>query len=86
MPELRPVVDHLVERGGFKVVLDMTTVALIDSSGVGLAVALFKKMRALGGTVRVAGASRQPLEIFRVMQLDRVLPLFATLADALRGF
>lgn len=86
VPELRPAVEQLVERGGVKVVVDMTAVRVIDSSGVGVIVGLFKRMRSLGGAVRVAGVSKQPTEIFHVMMLDRVLAIFPTAADALRGF
>ena len=86
VPELRSAVEHLVERGGVKVVVDMSAVRLIDSSGVGVIVGLFKRMRSLGGAVRVAGMSKQPSEIFRVMMLDRVLAIFPSAADALHGF
>lgn len=86
VPELRPAVEQLVERGGVKVVVDMTGVEVIDSSGVGVVVGLFKRMRSLGGAVRVAGVSKQPLEIFKVMLLDRVLPIFPTSHEALEGF
>ncbi len=86
VPELRTVVEDLVERGGLKIVVDMASVRMIDSSGVGLIVGLFKRIRTLGGAVRVAGVQKQPNEIFNVMLLNRVLPIFATTEDALRGF
>ncbi len=86
VPELRPVVEQMVERGGIKVVVDMSAVRVIDSSGVGVVVGLFKRMRSLGGAVRVAGVNKQPNEIFRVMLLDRVLAIYPSADDALRGF
>lgn len=86
VPEVRPVVELLADRGGIKVVLDMSSVRLIDSSGVGVVVGLFKRLRARGGALRVAGVTSQPNEIFRLMMLDKVLSPFATIDDALRGF
>ncbi len=86
VPELRPLVDQLAERGGAKVVFDMGPVRLIDSSGVGVIVGLFKRLRARGGALRVCGATEQPSAIFRLMLLDKVLSPFATVDDALRGF
>ena len=38
VPELRPAIEQLVERGGVKVVVDMSSVEVIDSSGVGVIV------------------------------------------------
>ncbi len=86
VPELRPAIAQLVERGGVKVVVDMSSVEVIDSSGVGVIVGLFKRMRSLGGAVRVAAVGKQPMEIFKVMLLDRVLPIFAATRQALEGF
>ncbi len=86
VPELRPAVEQLVERGGVKVVVDMAGVEVIDSSGVGVIVGLFKRMRSLGGAVRVAAVNKQPMEIFKVMLLDRVLPIFPAAKQALEGF
>lgn len=86
VPEARPLVDQLVERGGIKVVFDMAAVKTIDSSGVAIIVALFKRLRALGGAVRVVGVTGQPQEIFHFLRLDSALPIFATTADALQKF
>lgn len=85
VPELRPVVDQLAERGG-KVVLDLHRVRLIDSSGVGVVVKLFKRLRDRGGALRVAAVTEQPAAIFRLMLLDKVLSPFGTVDDALQGF
>ncbi len=86
VPEVRPVVEQLSDRGGIKVVLDLASVELIDSSGVGVVVKLFKQLRARGGALRVASVQAQPAAIFRVMMLDKVLAPFASVDDALRGF
>lgn len=86
VPEVRPQVDQLVERGGVKVVVDMTGVTTIDSSGVAIIVSLFKRLRALGGAVRVAGVNGQPKEIFHFLRLEQALPIFATVADAQKGY
>jgi len=86
VPELRPLVDQLADRGAIKVLFDMGPIRLIDSSGVGVIVGLFKRLRARGGALRVCAASEQPTAIFRLMLLDKVLSPFATVDDALRGF
>lgn len=74
-PELRGVVDQLVNEQRPSVTLDLSALRLIDSSGVGVIVALFKRIRANGGTVRIQGLRDQPKAIFRLLRLDRVFPL-----------
>lgn len=74
-PELRAVVDQLVDERPPSVTLDLSGLRLIDSSGVGVVVSLFKRIRANGGEVRIVGLRDQPKAIFRLLRLDRVLPL-----------
>jgi anti-sigma B factor antagonist len=74
-PELRGVVDKIVNDRPKSVVLDLSSLRLIDSSGVGVIVSLFKRVRANGGQVRIHGLRDQPRAIFRLLRLDRVFPL-----------
>lgn len=71
-PDLRPTLDKLVLGGGRTVTVDLSGLRLIDSSGVGALVSLYKRMRARGGSVRVEGICDQPLAIFRLLRLDAV--------------
>jgi anti-sigma B factor antagonist len=74
-PELRTVVDDLVNESRKEVTLDLASLRLIDSSGVGVIVSLFKRVRANGGQVRITGLRDQPRAIFRLLRLDRVFPV-----------
>jgi anti-sigma B factor antagonist len=72
-PELRPVIDAIVADKRPRVDVELSGLRLIDSSGVGAIVSLYKRMRAQGGQVAVRGLRDQPLAIFRLLRLDRVL-------------
>jgi len=74
-PELRSVVDELVAAARKEVTLDLSALRLIDSSGVGVIVSLFKRVRAYSGQVRIVGLRDQPRAIFRLLRLDRVFPV-----------
>ena len=70
-PELRPFLDALATHEGWNVTVDLSELRLIDSSGVGVLVSLYKRVRARGGTVRFVGVTAQPLAIFKLLRLDR---------------
>jgi len=72
-PELRTLIDTLVAEKRPTIVVDLSALRLIDSSGVGALVALFKRMRAQGGKVSITGLRDQPLAIFKLLRLDKVL-------------
>ena len=71
--ELRPLIGRIGEERPSQVLVDLSALRLIDSSGVGAIVALFKVVRAYGGTLDVVGVRDQPLAILRLLHLDRVL-------------
>jgi anti-sigma B factor antagonist len=73
VPELRNEIDALVERNPPHVEVDLTNLRLIDSSGVGALVSLYKRVRAQGGKVEIKGLRDQPLAIFKLLRLDRVM-------------
>jgi anti-sigma B factor antagonist len=71
-PELRPVLEELIAERVPHVTVDLSHLRLIDSSGVGAIVSLYKRMRAQSCRVTVRGLRDQPLAIFRLLRLDRV--------------
>ncbi len=71
--DLRPVIKRIDEERPRKVVVDLAGLRLIDSSGVGAVVALFKVVRGYQGEMSVVGVREQPLAILRLLRLDRVL-------------
>ena len=74
-PDLRPELDRLVYDGNQEIIVDLSELKLIDSSGVGALVGLYKRVRAAGGEVRFVGVTSQPLVIFKLLRLDMVFGL-----------
>jgi|SRR3954468_10310218 anti-sigma B factor antagonist len=72
-PNLRNEVDKLVAAQPPRIEVDLTSLRMVDSSGVGALVSLYKRVRAQGGAVLLMGLRDQPLAIFRLLRLDRVM-------------
>jgi anti-sigma B factor antagonist len=85
-PDLRPTIDELIGHGKTRIVFDLGALTLIDSSGVGAIVSLFKRVRMLGGDLKIACLANQPKEIFRLLRLDRAFDLFETVQEATDRF
>lgn len=75
--DIRPVIDDVVQSKPRKVTVDLEHLNLIDSSGVGAIVSLFKRVKAHGGVVVVVGAREQPLAVLKLLKLDGVFGLKA---------
>ena len=75
VPQARPTLESATDSSPKKVVVDLSDLRLIDSTGVGGIVALFKRVRASGGQFKVLGVRGQPRSIFQLLCLDRVFDL-----------
>jgi len=53
--------------------LDLSEVSFMDSSGIAVALGLYKKMQEVGGRMTVKGASAQAMKVFRAAGLERII-------------
>lgn len=81
--QLRAMLATAVDAGPGTVIVDMTGVEWIDSTGMGTLVGALKRARAKHGTVRVAGASDRIAKHFTVTGLAKLFGMHATVGDAL---
>jgi anti-sigma B factor antagonist len=65
------------------VVLDLSGIEFIDSSGLGLLVRLMNRARVAGGDLRICAVSPRLKEILRVTRLDKVLPPYTSSGEAI---
>jgi anti-sigma B factor antagonist len=79
-------VQTLINSGVRKLVIDVTGLTLIDSSGIGVLVSCGGLMDQLGGQVRVAGAQGSVAKVFEMVHMDRIVPVDADLSSACRNF
>jgi len=79
---VRETLAKLPDQGHKRIVLDLTELEWIDSSGVGALVVLYKNAKAKGGEVVVASLQRQPREIFRLLHLESAFQIFDTVPQA----
>ena len=73
--QLGEEIDRIVGTKPTKVVVDLSGLDLIDSSGVAALVKLYKGVRGIHGAVLITGARDQPLAIFKLLRMDKVFNL-----------
>ncbi|MEU8180077.1 STAS domain-containing protein [Micromonospora sp. NPDC049044] len=81
-PELRDQLHQLVQNGVQVVVVDLTDVGFIDSSGLGALVVAYKDLQARGGSLALAGVRRTVRKVLSITSVDRVIDIFDTVDDA----
>ena len=81
-PQLRQHAVTLVSDGRDRLVIDMTGVDFCDSTGLGVLVAIVKRVRTVGGDLRVVTCDDRLLALLEITRLDRVFDIHSTVADA----
>jgi anti-sigma B factor antagonist len=83
---LERLVYDLVGRGEKKLILDLGGVSRIDSGGARSVIQSFFNMREAMGGLRLAGATPKVERLFRITQLDTLLPFYRSVAAAAEHF
>jgi anti-sigma B factor antagonist len=74
-PHVADEVERIIGEKPKTVVVDLSGLDLIDSSGVAALVKLYKGIRSAGGAITISGARDQPLAIFKLLRMDKVFNL-----------
>jgi anti-sigma B factor antagonist len=78
-------IKRLIGDGVRKLVIDVTGLNYIDSSGIGMLVSSNGFMEQSGGRMRIAGAQGAVAKAFEVVHVSRIVPLDADLESACRN-
>lgn len=81
-PTLRKQLNDIVETGGRRLVIDLSAIEFIDSSGVGALIAALKIARKAGGDLRIAAPTRQVCTVLELSNLDRILHAYESVDSA----
>jgi anti-anti-sigma factor len=76
------VIEELLREGKRLIVFDMGGITKIDSTGIGRFIASYNKISAVGGKMRMAGATGTLLQAFHVSLLDTVFRFFPDVETA----
>lgn len=79
---LREQLLALADTGRTRVVLDLTGVMFLDSTGLGALVSTRRRLQALGGALVLACTNDIVLRLLRLTSLDKVIQVHPTAADA----
>jgi anti-sigma B factor antagonist len=79
-------IRKLIEGGARKLVIDLTDLKSIDSSGIGVVINCGEELVRLGGEIRLAGAHGSVAKILATIRIDRIIPVDDDLASACARF
>ena len=82
----REQIDELLENGDTRLILDLSLVDRIDSSGLASVVSAFRRARTLSGDLYICGLNQRLIDIFNLTLLSEVIPIFESRDAAAAAF
>ena len=79
---MRRQLHQLVDVGALRVVVDLSGVESIDSSGIGVLISGLKAARSAGGDLRLSAPPAAIASVLQIMNLDKVLITCDSAEDA----
>lgn len=81
--EIKEKIKAQIQSSDERLVLDLSELEFIDSSGVGVIISLLRRME--GERVIIASPQPKVARVFEITRLEKIVPIYATLEEALKG-
>jgi anti-sigma B factor antagonist len=83
-PDLRDRLMAQEADGVSAIVVDLTGVSFLDSTGLGVLVGAYRRQEEAGGTLKLVVTEPRILKVLEITDLTSVFPVFASVDDAVR--
>ncbi len=84
--EVEEVIDSLLKRERYKIVIDLAGVDYISSAGWGIFISHIKDVRSSGGDIKLANMISNVYEIYDLLEFDNVLAAYGSVDEARSAF
>jgi anti-sigma B factor antagonist len=81
-PEIKEMIQPLIERKTPRILLDLRKVSYMDSSGLAVFIEAFQRVMGYGGKFGLFGLQESVRNIFEIARLDQVFEIFPDEAAA----
>ena len=81
-PRFRQRLLAVISTGVQNVVIDLSSVDFIDSTGLGVLMGAAKRVRSSGGDIRLVSVGTRLADLIELTRLDRVLDVFDSVSAA----
>jgi len=85
-PDIKKSFDKLISKKTPKIVINLSKVTYVDSSGLATLVEILKNMRAYDGRLRLTNLAPKIKSLFEITKLEKLFEIMADEGEALSTF
>ena len=84
--EIIKITDEHINKGNLKVVIDLTDIDYLDSSGLSALISAKIRLSKRNGNLRLAGLNEKTKRVFDLANLNQIFDIYKTRDAATEGF
>lgn len=69
-----------------KLVIDLSRLRFVDSSGLGAILSCLRQLSSKGGDLKLTGMQKQVRAVFELVRMHRIFDIYGTREEAVRAF
>lgn len=85
-PDFRKAFLKVLDSKAQKVVINLSNVAYVDSSGLATLVEALQKIKGVGGRLKLTNLSAKVKSLFEITKLEKLFEIFSTEDEAVKTF
>ncbi len=82
--EFKTAMDPILEARS-QLILDLSRMRFVDSSGLGAILSCLRQLRAKGGDLKLCGMTKQVRAVFELVRMHRIFDIYATQQEAVQS-
>lgn len=82
-PEFKSAISKAIDAGAQDLIIDLTNVSYMDSSGFGILLGATKRVHPKGGTINLLGCSEAITRMLKITRLDTIFGMHCCMEEAL---
>jgi len=85
VPMFKRAISEAIDKGSRHLLIDLTHVTYMDSSGFGTLLGATKRLRSSGGSLSLIGPNEVIARMLKITRLDTIFAIYNTEAEAIDG-
>jgi len=81
-PQLKQEIVNLTDTGVKHIIIDLSKVEYLDSTGLGVLIGALKRLREVEGNLALVGPGMRILRIFEITGLDKIFDIYSSADEA----